>query len=185
MRILGIDPGLRLTGYGCVEVGDGPGRSSLARGPSLVEGGVLRLDARLPVAVRLHQLFDDLDDVFGSLVPDLVVVEKLFTHYQHVRTAIQMGHARGVVLLVAQRRSIEIDELAATEVKKAITGHGHASKEQIQRVVMVQCGLPEPPQPPDVADAIAVALCAAWRRAHSVPPCPGGPLPSISALRSA
>ncbi len=98
-----------------------------------------------------------------ELAPDLVVVEKIFSHYRHVRTSILMGHARGVVLLAAQRRGIETDELAATEVKKAIAGNGHATKQQMQLSVMSQCGLTTLPHPPDVADAIAIALCAARR----------------------
>jgi crossover junction endodeoxyribonuclease RuvC len=92
-----------------------------------------------------------------------MIVEELFCHYKHVRTGILMGHARGVVLLAGQVRGIEIDELAVTEVKRAITGNGHAAKQQVQMSVMVQCGLSEPPSPPDVADAIALALCAARR----------------------
>jgi crossover junction endodeoxyribonuclease RuvC len=76
-----------------------------------------------------------------------------------------MGHARGVVLLTGQSRGIRLEELASTEVKRAVTGHGHASKAQVQRAVMTQCGLKRLPQPPDVADAIAIALCAARRLA--------------------
>jgi crossover junction endodeoxyribonuclease RuvC len=82
-----------------------------------------------------------------------------------------MGHARGVVLLAGQSRGITIDELAVTEVKRAITGNGHAGKELVQRAVMVQCGLREPPNPPDVADAIAIALCAARRIATGAAAC--------------
>ena len=98
-----------------------------------------------------------------------MVVEQLFSHYRHVRTAILMGHARGVVLLAGARGKVALDELAATEVKKAITGHGHASKEQVQLAVMSQLNLPEPPSPPDVADALAIALCAARRLQSDVP----------------
>jgi crossover junction endodeoxyribonuclease RuvC len=141
MRIVGIDPGLQLTGYGCVDLLS-PGKE-----PVLVEGGVLRLSAGEPMAFRLGQLFEDLAGILEELAPDLVVVEKLFSHYRHVRTSILMGHARGVVLLAAQRLGIHVDELAATEVKKAITGHGHASKEQVQLAVMHQCRLEQPPTP--------------------------------------
>jgi crossover junction endodeoxyribonuclease RuvC len=156
MRILGIDPGLSLTGYGCIDL-EG------AAEPKLVEAGVFRLKQRGPIAFRLAQLFDDLSQSLDELKPDVMVVEKLFTHYKHVRTGILMGHARGVVLLAGQMRGIEIDELAVTEVKRAIAGNGHASKQQMQRAVMLQCGLMEPPSPPDVADAIAIALCASRR----------------------
>src|SRR5690606_16222841 len=95
--------------------------------------------------------------------PQRMVVEQLYSHYRHARTSILMGHARGVVLLAGQTRGIEIGEMAATEVKKALTGNGHATKRQMQLAVMSQCDLREPPEPPDVADAIAIALCAARR----------------------
>ena len=159
VRILGIDPGLQITGYGCVDLN---GRS---REPALVEAGVLRLKAKAALAFRLLQLKDDLDALLVELKPDVMVVEKLFSHYRHARTAIIMGHARGVVLLAGQSRGIRLDELAPTEIKRAVTGHGHASKSQMQRAVMKQCGLRQAPEPPDVADAIAIALCAARRLA--------------------
>jgi crossover junction endodeoxyribonuclease RuvC len=159
MRILGIDPGLLNTGYGCIDLD-----SNIAE-PRLVEAGVLRLAAKGPVAQRLAQLYDDLSQLLGELQPQIMVVEKLFSHYRHARTSILMAHARGVVLLAGQARGITIDELAVTEIKLAITGNGHASKEQVQRAVTEQCRLRRSPDPPDVADAIAIALCAARRLA--------------------
>lgn len=157
MRILGIDPGLQLTGYGCVDL------KPRLRDPSLVEAGVFRLKPRASVAFRLAQLSEDLCGLLDELKPEMMVVEKLFSHYRHAHTAIIMGHARGVVLLAGEQRGIRLDELAPTEIKRAVTGHGHASKLQMQRAVMSQCGLKSLPQPPDVADAIAIALCAARR----------------------
>ena len=157
MRILGIDPGLSLTGYGCVDLG----RNGLD--PTLVEAGVLRLKSKSSIPFRLNQLHGDLLELIDELKPDRLVVEKLFSHYKHVRTAILMAHGRGVVLLAGQARGVPIDELAVTEIKKALTGNGHASKRQMQLAVMTQCNLREPPCPPDVADAIAIALCAARR----------------------
>ena len=157
MRILGIDPGLSLTGYACLALG-GPGDE-----PTIVEAGVLRLSARQPMAYRLNQLHEDLCGVLDELEPDTMVVEQLFSHYKHVRTAILMGHARGVVLLAGESRNVSVRELAPTEIKKAVTGNGHASKAEVQRAVMAQCRLAEPPSPPDVADAIAIALCSARR----------------------
>jgi crossover junction endodeoxyribonuclease RuvC len=159
VRILGIDPGLNLTGYGCVD---------LPRGriePTLVEAGVLRLKTRSTIAFRLVQLHDDLLGLIDELKPDRIVIEKLFSHYKHVRTAILMAHGRGVVMLAGQMRKLEIEEFAVTEIKKSLTGNGHASKRQMQLAVMAQCGLREPPSPPDVADAIAIALCSARRSA--------------------
>lgn len=157
MRIVGIDPGLSLTGYGCVDL------KTVGFEPVLVEAGVFRLKSKATIAYRLAQLFDDLSQLLDELKPQLMVVEKLFSHYKQVRTSILMGHARGVVLLAGQMRGIALDELAVTEIKRAVTGNGHATKLQVQRAIMVQCGLAEPPSPPDVADAIAIALCAARR----------------------
>ena len=151
MRILGIDPGLSLTGYGCVELADG------GLEPALVEGGVLRLRQRDPLERRLDQLYRELCVVIDELQPDRLIVEKIFTHYKHVTTGIRMGHARGVVLLAARHREVAVGELAPTEIKKATTGHGHASKLQIQLAVMSQFGQPSIPEPPDVADAILAA----------------------------
>lgn len=157
MRILGIDPGLNLTGYACMDVKAG------RIDPALVEAGVLRMKPKASMQFRLGQLFHDLDQLLAELKPDRMVVEKLFSHYRQVRTSILMGHARGVVVLAGQLRGIEVSELAVTEIKRAVTGNGHASKQQVQQSVMVQCGLAEAPDPPDVADAIAIALCAGRR----------------------
>src|SRR6185436_8001554 len=125
MRILGIDPGLSLTGYGCVDLR----RNALE--PILVEAGVLRLKSKASLPFRLQQLHHDLVELIDELKPDRLVVEKLFSHYKHVRTAILMAHGRGVVLLAGQARDLPIDELAVTEIKKALTGNGHATKRQM------------------------------------------------------
>ena len=158
-RVLGIDPGLRLTGYGVVDLHDGEIE------PRLVEGGVIRLDAKRSMEDRLVQLRDDLQELISELKPARVAVEKLYAHYAHPRTAILMGHARGVILLCAASAGLPVESLAATEIKKSLTGHGHATKRQMQLSVQAQCGLAEPPSPPDVADAIAIALCHARRLA--------------------
>ncbi len=106
---------------------------------------------------RLGQLHEELSGLIDTLKPARLAVEKLYAHYKHPRTAILMGHARGVILLCATQRKMEVDHLPSTEVKKAMTGYGHASKEQMQRAVQAQCKLKELPSPPDVADAIAIA----------------------------
>jgi len=165
MRILGIDPGLNITGYGCVRL------DAIGGEPALVEGGVFRFKSSDDMTLRLTQLYDDVGSVLDDLAPDVVVVEQLFSHYRHARTAILMGHARGVVLLAAQQRSITLDELMPTEVKKAVTGNGHATKRQMQQAVMAQCRLDALPEPADLADAIAIALCAA-RRLQAASPGP-------------
>lgn len=157
MRVLGVDPGLRITGYGVVELAKG------AIEPALVEAGMIKLKGSLAVEERLLQLHADLSEIIDELKPDEMAVEKLYAHYKHPRTAIIMAHARGVILLCAQQRGLKVEHMPSTAVKKAITGHGHASKEQIQQAVMSQCRLKEPPSPPDVADAIAIALTHARR----------------------
>lgn len=166
-RVLGIDPGLRITGYGVVDAGQG---TSALADPRLIEAGVIRLDAGLSLEKRLVQLQGDLDGLLDEFVPDTVAVEKLYAHYRHPRTAILMAHARGVILLCAQRRGRAVVHLPSTEVKKAVTGYGHASKQQVQRAVQAQFGLVEPPTPPDVADALAIALTHARRLALSTLP---------------
>jgi crossover junction endodeoxyribonuclease RuvC len=167
MRVLGIDPGLRLTGYGCVEGAPADRRGRKAIGPDavLVEGGVFRLDAKTTVSARLLELDADLREVIERLQPEAVAVEKLYAHYKHPTTAIVMGHARGVVLLNIERFKLRLVELGATEVKKSLTGNGHASKDQMQRGVQHQLGLSAPPRPADVADAIAIGLCGLRRGA--------------------
>ena len=129
----------------------------------LVEGGVIRLDAKLSVSARLRELDVDLAEIIARLEPEAVAVEKLYAHYKHPTTAIVMGHARGVVLLAIERAGLRLIELGATEVKKSLTGNGHASKEQMQRGVQQQLGLSAPPRPADVADAIAIGLCGLRR----------------------
>jgi crossover junction endodeoxyribonuclease RuvC len=151
MRILGIDPGLVLTGYGVIELDS-------AR-PRLVDGGVIRLKPKAPIADRLVELEVELDRLFDEFNPDMCAVEQLYAHYKHPRTAILMGHARGVIMLVAQRRGAQVREYAANRIKQSLTGHGHASKLQMQRAIQSMCNLRSVPQPPDVADALAVAVC--------------------------
>lgn len=160
VRVLGIDPGTRLTGFGCVE------RRAVKAGRDveLVDAGVLRLNAKAPLADRLFELDTDLHELIARLKPDVLSVEMVFTHVKHPTTAAIMGHARGVILLAARRASLTLVELRPTEIKKSMTGHGHAAKGQIQRAVQHEFGLPAPPTPADVADAIAIALCAARRR---------------------
>lgn len=164
VRILGVDPGLRRTGYACLEVdGVGSGGGWGRGGARVVEAGILKLRVGASVADRLVELDSDLGEVIERVGPVGVAVEKLFAHYRHPTTAAVMGHARGVILLAARRRGLALVELGATEVKKSITGHGHASKSQIAGAVAAQLGLACAPEPADVTDAIAIALCWAYR----------------------
>ena len=158
LRTIGIDPGLRITGYAAVDLPRG------AIEPVLVEAGIIRLSGKLSMEARLEQLHRELCELLDNLKPQRMAVEKLYAHYNHPRTAILMGHARGVILLAATQREIPVEHLPSTLVKKALTGYGHASKEQMQRAVQAQCKLAELPKPPDLADAIAIALTAARRR---------------------
>jgi crossover junction endodeoxyribonuclease RuvC len=164
MRVLGIDPGLRLTGYGCIETAEaGRGRRRAGEEVRLIEAGVIRLKAGHSVAARLFELDTDLQGIIKRCDPTVLAVEKLYAHYEHPLTGVIMAHARGVVLLNAQRAGLTLIELAATQVKKSLTGNGHASKTQMQLGVQSQLALSEAPSPPDVADAIAIALCALRR----------------------
>jgi crossover junction endodeoxyribonuclease RuvC len=150
MRVLGIDPGLQITGYGVVD---------FQRKPELVGGGVLRLDAKATLASRLVELESELGALLEEYKPDVCAVEQLYAHYKHPRTAILMGHARGVILLAAERRGVRVEQVSANRVKKSLLGYGHAGKLQMQKAIQQLWQLPELPSPPDVADALAVALC--------------------------
>jgi crossover junction endodeoxyribonuclease RuvC len=161
MRILGIDPGLQITGYGCVDY--------FPRRPGLVDAWVIRLNAKLPIPDRLVELETELEGLFDEHRPEVCAVEQLYSHYAHPRTAILMGHARGVILLVAQRRGVRIEQFAANRIKQSVTGHGHASKPQMQRAIQAMWKLKDPPEPPDVADALAVALCCGQAQALPIP----------------
>jgi crossover junction endodeoxyribonuclease RuvC len=153
-RILGIDPGLQITGYAVVEVG--PHR------PVLCEAGVIRTAegrATIDLAQRVSKLYDSIVGVLDQFRPQVVVVEQLYAHYEHPRTAILMAHARGVLFLAAAQRQLPVISYNATRVKKTITGNGRAPKDQVQRTIQRELGLRDLPEPPDVADALAVALC--------------------------
>ncbi len=166
-RILGIDPGLRITGYACLEARDpgahDPAPGATSDGIHLVEAGCFTFGSGRPVEDRLVELERDLIEVIERGGAEAIAVEKLYSHYKHPTTSVIMGHARGVILLAGARAGLEVIELEATSVKKSLTGHGHASKGQIQAGVARELSLGEVPEPPDVADAIAIALCAIRR----------------------
>lgn len=153
MRVLGIDPGLQVCGYACLDCDVGA--------ETVVEAGVLRTSADLPLECKLNQIADDIDTLLVRFGPDVVAVEELYSHYAHPRTAILMGHARGVILQKTAAAGIEVQSYNATRIKKSVTGNGRASKEQVQRTVRTVLALPETPKPADVADAMAAALCCA------------------------
>ena len=153
-RILGLDPGLQVTGYAVLEARQGA--------PRVCEAGIIRsAESRdaTDMAQRVRHLYDGIVEVLDQFKPGIVVVEQLFAHYDHPRTAILMAHARGVLFLAAAQRDLPVVSYNATRIKKAITGNGRASKEQVQRTVQRELGLATLPEPPDVADALATALC--------------------------
>ena len=151
MRILGIDPGLQVCGYACIDV--------VGNDEKLIEAGVFRTDSGLALEVRLNQIAADIGSLLEKFGPDIVAVEQLYSHYAHPKTAILMGHARGVILQRCAQAGIEVASFSATRIKKATTGNGRASKQQMQRAIQTVLALPELPEPNDVADAIAAALC--------------------------
>jgi crossover junction endodeoxyribonuclease RuvC len=153
-RILGIDPGLNTTGYAVIETKGG--------GPKLLEAGVIKSATgrgTANMADRLKSIYDGVIGVIDQFGANSLAVEQLYAHYDHPRTAILMAHARGAILLAAAQRGLSVSSYAATQIKKTVTGSGRAGKEQIQLAIVREFGLPQTPEPPDVADAIAIALC--------------------------
>ena len=156
MKILGIDPGLRVCGYAVMETGAGDEK--------LLEAGADMGDESKGLAERLNQIACDAGQILDKHAPAMVAVEDLYSNYKHPKTAILMGHARGVILYKAIEAGAEVRSFAATRIKKSLTGNGRASKEQMQRTIQQVLGLSDLPEPADVADAIAVAMCCANER---------------------
>lgn len=152
-RVIGIDPGLNVTGYGVVE-----GRPGEVK---VVEAGVIRLPrsqgSSLPP--RLELLFKELREVIKEHRPQTLCLEDVYSHMAYPRTSILMGHARGVICLAARLARIPVVNFSAKRIKQSVTGNGNASKMQVQRAVQQFFSLRRLPSPPDVADALAVALC--------------------------
>ncbi|MEA1903871.1 MAG: crossover junction endodeoxyribonuclease RuvC [Actinomycetota bacterium] len=149
MFVLGIDPGLSATGYGLVE-GSQPPKAMLA--------GVIRTDSGLPMPTRLAELYRGLTQVVDDSHPDVIALETVFTN-RNLQTAISVGRASGVALLVAAQAGLEVHEYVPTAIKSAVTGDGSANKRQMQEMVARLLHLQEPPKPADAADALAIALC--------------------------
>ena len=159
---------MNITGYAVVRTGRG--------GLQIIDAGVCRTISTDPLETRLAAIETDISELFEQQTPALVAVEKLYAHYRHPQTAVIMGHVRGVILAAAARCAIEVHGYGATQVKRFLTGSGRASKGQVQQAIMRELKLPVLPEPPDVADALAVALCcigdtrgvkASWRQRTS------------------
>ncbi len=170
--ICGIDPGLLVTGYAVLRAPSFPANSKLdesSRGDlnrvmldspaTVIDAGVCRFRQRDALEKRLAQLEHDVLSVLEEHHPTVLAVEELYAHYKHPRTAILMGHARGVILLAGVKAGLEIRSYAATQIKRHLTGNGRASKNQMQRAIQSSLGLANLPEPADVADAMAIALC--------------------------
>lgn len=155
MIILGIDPGLRVTGYGLLSL-------SAADEPSLLDYGVLDTDSRLSLPERLRSLHDSLQALIARCQPSEVAVEEPFVA-ANVRSAMAIGEARALALLAAAQAGVPVSRYSPAEVKQSVTGYGRGSKGQVQEMVRLQLGLTEAPEPQDAADALAVALCHVTR----------------------
>ena len=149
MRIIGIDPGTGILGFGIIEM-----RGSK---PLLVDAGVIRTPVHEDDAVRLQTIYEELSDIIAQTKPDAMSVEKLF-FARNVTTAMTVAQARGVVLLCGKQAGLALFEYTPMQIKQAITGYGKADKKQMQEMVRVLLGLKEVPQPDDAADALAAAL---------------------------
>ena len=151
MIILGIDPGLLVTGYGVIEAGR-------TFRPKLKEAGVIRTSPSVPISSRLSKIYKNISEIIKEYSPEVLVLEKLYSHYKHPVTSILMGHARGVICLAAGVFGIKLASYPSTRIKKAVTGHGQASKLQIQGMIQKNLNLKTRPEPVDVTDALACAL---------------------------
>ena len=156
MKVLGVDPGLRITGYGVVAVPQG--WNGDPSGMSILDAGIVNAKTREGISERLRKIYQSLSEVIEEFKPDVLVIERLYAHYKHPATAILMGHARGVVCLLSGTHHVPLVSIASTHVKKSVTGMGHAKKIQVQRMIQHEFSLKKLPEPPDVADALAIAL---------------------------
>ena len=157
MRIFGIDPGSERTGYGCVET-DG-------RRHHLVACGAITAPAAADLPQRLAGIHRELTALLAAARPDCVAIENIF-YANNARSALKLGHARGVAMLAAVQAGCPVVEYTPAEIKRAVVGYGRAEKHQVQQMIQLLLGLDAPPSPHDAADALAVAIC----HLHSLPP---------------
>lgn len=149
MRIIGIDPGTGILGFGVID--------ALRGTYVLVDAGVITTPAHTPLDERLEEIFDGLTDIIAETKPDVMSIEKLF-FARNVTTAMSVSHARGVAMLAGRKARLAIAEYTPLQIKQTITGYGKADKKQIQEMVRMQLGLQSVPKPDDAADALAAAI---------------------------
>lgn len=150
MRIIGIDPGTGILGFGVIDVG---ARNQI----SLVTAGVITTPAHTPLDERLEEIFDGLTEIIAETKPDEMSIEKLF-FARNVTTAMSVSHARGVAMLTGRKAKLPIAEYTPMQIKQSLTGYGKADKKQIQEMVRLQLNLKEIPKPDDAADALGAAI---------------------------
>ncbi|QDV34245.1 crossover junction endodeoxyribonuclease RuvC [Tautonia plasticadhaerens] len=158
-RVVGIDPGLGTTGYAVIEPAPRAASGLMGPPPLVVEAGVIRARRDGSLGVRLDAIYGGIIEVLEAFPPRALALEQVHSRVKHPRTAILMAHARGVIVLAAARRGVPVIGYAPSRIKKTLTGHGKAPKEQMQHAIRTALGLDRLPEPHDVADACAVALC--------------------------
>jgi crossover junction endodeoxyribonuclease RuvC len=151
MRILGVDPGLVRTGYGLVEA-SGPEKIKL------IEAGSISTSSADGISLRVRDIYNNITDIITEYAPGVLVLEKLYSHYKHPITSMLMGHARGVICLACGMKNVKLVSYPSTRIKKAVTGNGRASKQQIRETVKAVLGLKSTPKEFDVSDALAMAV---------------------------
>ena len=150
MRILGIDPGVATVGFGVIESERGQ--------QQMLQYGAITTAAGLPLATRLVQIADDMEELIRRFHPDEIAIEELFFN-KNITTGITVGQARGVLLLSCAQKGLQVHEYTPLQVKQALVGNGRAEKQQVQFMVKTFLGLREVPKPDDAADALAIAIC--------------------------
>ncbi len=149
MRIIGIDPGTGILGFGVIEIKNGKTK--------MIDAGVIKTPAHTPLDERLEDIFDNLTQIIRDTSPQIMSIEKLF-FAQNVTTAMSVSHARGVAMLTGRKAKLQIAEYTPLQIKQTLTGYGKADKKQVQEMVKLHLQLTEVPKPDDCADALAAAI---------------------------
>src|SRR5664279_4155941 len=153
MRIIGIDPGTGILGFGVIDIIKGK--------TTLVTAGVITTPAHTSLPDRLEEIYNGLTEIIAETKPSMMAIEKLF-FAQNVTTAMSVSHARGVAMLTGKQANLVIEEYTPLQIKQTMTGYGRATKKQMQEMVRIQLGLAEVPKPDDCADALATAIMCAF-----------------------